>query len=507
MAVAALVLGPMPAPTVQAATITVNSLADTQAVDMACTLREAIINANNNDQSGSTDCTAGAGDDTIMFSVTGTIRLGSVLPTIVTTATINGANQITISGDTDGNGTGDVPVFEVNSATLNLQNLTVTKGNRAGDSGGGLFNNLGTVTITNSTFTNNTAEGDAGGLFNNLGTVTITNSTFSDNTADFDGGGLYNNVGTVMITNSTFSNNTADFSGGGLFNNSGTVTITSSTFSDNSSEADGGGLRNTSGTVTITNSTFSDNTAEFAGSGLDTLGGTVAITNSTFSDNSSENEDGCIHNTFNSTTVTLRNTIVANNPGGNCDGMVTDGGGNLSWPDMTCPGINQDPRLGPLQVNAPGTTATHALMIGSAAIDAGDDAICAAAVGAPNFGAGGLDQRGVARPQGVHCDIGAYEAEVGLMRVLLKDERNGNRVCVDLETGAYTFQTGSNQMYTGTVAFTRIGNNLVFRGGANGNRLDGAIELRRRAAKVTLRVGRRVFGIVDLNIDNNGACT
>ena len=102
--------------------------------------------------------------------------------------------------------------------------------------------------------------------------------------------------------------------------------------------------------------------------------------------------------------MTLKNTIVANSPtGNNCYGTITDGGGNLSYPDTTCPGINSDPKLGPLQNNL-GPTETMALLPGSSALDAADDAICAA----PPIN--NLDQRGITRPQGPHCDIGAYEA-------------------------------------------------------------------------------------------------
>src|SRR5205814_2005 len=63
---------------------------------------------------------------------------------------------------------------------------------------------------------------------------------------------------------------------------------------------------------------------------------------------------------------------------------------------------NGNANLGPLADNG-GPTLTHALLLGSAAIDAGDDAVCAADP------VSGVDQRGVIRPQGAHCDIGAYE--------------------------------------------------------------------------------------------------
>jgi predicted outer membrane repeat protein len=138
--------------------------------------------------------------------------------------------------------------------------------------------------------------------------------------------------------------------------------------------ADGGAINNY-GTVTVSNSTFSGNSATSYGGGIRTYGGTG----------------------------TLKNTIVANSPaGGNCSGAITDGGGNLSYPDTTCPGMNRDPKLGPLQDNG-GPTHTMALGPSSAAIDAADDAVCAAAP------VNNLDQRGITRPQGPHCDIGAFE--------------------------------------------------------------------------------------------------
>ena len=83
-------------------------------------------------------------------------------------------------------------------------------------------------------------------------------------------------------------------------------------------------------------------------------------------------------------------------------GTVIDGGGNLSYPDATCPGINSNPLLGPLQNNG-GPTQTMNLGSGSAAIDAANDVTCAAPP------VNNRDQRGIARPQGPHCDIGSVE--------------------------------------------------------------------------------------------------
>src|SRR4030095_12735644 len=99
---------------------------------------------------------------------------------------------------------------------------------------------------------------------------------------------------------------------------------------------------------TITNSTFSSNSANVGG-GIDN--GTLSVltvTNSTFFGNSADSYGGG-RNGF--TLVILRNTIIANSPSGaNCSGSFSDDGGNLNYPDTTCPGINADPLFGPLQV-------------------------------------------------------------------------------------------------------------------------------------------------------------
>ena len=151
----------------------------------------------------------------------------------------------------------------------------------------------------------------------------------------------------------------------------------------------------------MSNSTFSGNSAD-AGGGIYNYSSAATVSNSTFSGNSGYGEGGGIA-TYGA--LTLKNTIVANNrPGGNCFGTIIDGVGNLSYPDTTCPGINGDPRLGPLRNNG-GPTETMALGRGSAAIDAANDAICEAPP------VNNLDQRGIVRPQGSHCDIGAVEQQ------------------------------------------------------------------------------------------------
>lgn len=360
-------------------------------------LRQAILDAN-----------AVPGADTITFAVTGTITLGSSLPTVTDALTIDGpgAASLTISG-ANAFRVLKVSVFGGPDVALELDGLTIADGYNAyccgvafEDDGGGVLN-FGTLTVSNSAFSGNFAFN--GGAISSARSLSVTNTTFSGNRADNQGGAIENN-GALTVTDSTFTGGSA--SGGGAITTGlyGPVvaTIANTTFSGNSALAGGGIV--TYGMTTITNSTFSANDAGyFGGGGLAVYGGTTTVTNSTLSGNSTEIFGGGLK-TEPGAMLTLRNTIVANNPsGGNCHQgePIADGGGNLSWPDTSCPGINQDPLLDPtgLQDNG-GPTETIALQPGSPAIDAAVLANCPP-----------TDQRGVPRPQGAGCDIGAYERE------------------------------------------------------------------------------------------------
>jgi hypothetical protein len=266
------------------ATITVNSLADTGVAGM-CVLRDAITAANT--VAATNGCIAGTGNDTINFSVIGTITVSSTLPRVTDPLlTINGPASPGITID----GGGAVQVMQVASgATLKLKNLAIAHGFAAD---GGAILNDGTVTVTNSIFSGNSASRNDGGcIFNNAATLTVTNSTFSRNSAIANGGGISNFVGTLTVTNSTFSGNTGEF-GGGILNYTlepglGTASVSNSTFSGNStSDADGGGIYN-AGTLTVNNSTFSRNNAARWGGGILNIK-MLLVTNSTFSGNSAD---------------------------------------------------------------------------------------------------------------------------------------------------------------------------------------------------------------------------
>jgi CSLREA domain-containing protein len=149
--------------------IVVNTVSDSSpSGDGLCSLREAINNSNSPgvDTTGG-DCGVGSGADVIHFTVSGTITLGSTLPAITNTTTIDGTGQ-TIAVD----GAGSHQVLFVNSgAALNLANLTIAHGSSPSNGGG--INNSGALTVTNSTISSNTAINADGGGISSTGTLTV----------------------------------------------------------------------------------------------------------------------------------------------------------------------------------------------------------------------------------------------------------------------------------------------------------------------------------------------
>ncbi len=266
------------------------------------------------------------------------------------------------------------------------------------------------------------------GVVATLEGLTITGGTIDE---DNSGGGLIND-GTATLIGVAVSGNEAG-SGGGLANKPGaSLTLINSTVSGNivtnPNFAGGGGITVELGaTLTLVNTTVSGNRAaapsasasEFAGGiRADSLSH-VTLINSTVTANVAERGQGGGIYAVPSADVVLSNSIVAGNTGlgaPDCFGTITSQGNNLIGTTSGCtyspgPGdlVGVDPKLGPLADNG-GLTRTHALLSGSPAIDH---------VVAPCRSA--LDQRGVFRPQGDGCDIGAIEkgsplnASVGLV--------------------------------------------------------------------------------------------
>jgi len=348
--------------------ITVNSLDDDiDGTDGNCTLREAITSANTDlaTEAGTGECAAGSGADTITFAIPGegphTITLSNTLPYITDGdgLIIDGEqNQITVSGNDEWR------VLNVDSgARLDLKNLTVANGRES--TGGGIYNDHGTVNVSNSTFSQNSATGAGGGILNNHGTVNVSNSTFSGNSAVISGGGIYsstNDSQTTTIENSTISGNSAGRYGGGVFNSSGLTTINS---------------------TTITNNKAPDNQGAGVASTEDTGTSSTVVGNSIIAANSSTDVDFVFQST-NSFTSEGYN-LIGN---GNATSAFDKTGDQAS---VTDPGLDS------LADNG-GPTKTHALLADSPAIDEGNTALS-------------KDQRGVARPQGDADDIGSFELE------------------------------------------------------------------------------------------------
>lgn len=368
-------------PPVRAATIiTVTTDNDDVSDEGLCSLREAIIAANTEISSGATsgECAAGSGADTIVFdsSLSGaTIYLGSNLAAITSDMIIDGsmlAAQITIHGSDT------FKIFSITNqnAIVSLKSLIVAHGYDYGGSGGGVFN-LGTLTVTNSTFQDNFAGFSGGGIDVSAGTATVSNSNFIRNESFILGAGISVMYGaSLTVSNSAFADNYVGEYGGGVFvYESGTATITNSTFFNNSASAGGGLSLYNGGTATVINSTFSGNTGRFVG--------------------------GAIYNQ--NSQLTMINTILADSQSGagchNDGGNISPNLNNLIEDGSCSPALSGDPELLSLTDNG-GPTETMAIGPASPAIDAGDSSFCPAA-----------DQRGISRPQGTGCDIGAFESE------------------------------------------------------------------------------------------------
>jgi len=276
-----------------------------------------------------------------------------------------------------------------------------------------------TATIKNLTVRDGFGWQLAGGILNNgsltLDHVVLTQNNMATNAGDWwqGGGGIYSGGGaTLNLIDSSVTDNHAAWSGGGVYSFLNTTTnIVRSTISGNVSNDVGGAIRSL-GNMTISNSTLSGNKSTgWHGGAIFHTDGAMEILNSTITNNAGPDwaPSAVFIGTFNAAKPSLKltNTIIAGNRWYACDHwtgavILTSGGHNLIQDDTCSPVasdlINGNAQMGPLADNG-GPSLTHALQAGSPAINAADDALCPA-----------TDQRGIARPQGAQCDIGAYEA-------------------------------------------------------------------------------------------------
>ena len=405
-----------------AATIHVAALNDELVTNAQCSLREAVANANNNNQAFA-DCEMGAGADLIILP-SGTVEMS--ISGREENANLTGdfdiAESVTLRGQgagisvIDANGLDRVLQILASAASVTIEDLTITGGaailsNSEQVGGGGIAAQGAQLTIRRSDLVANSATSSStflsvsgGGIFlSGSGTLTIEDSSLRNNLvtdSDFGigvlGGGIaaLSTASQVYLIRTTLSGNAA--------------THTSNVL------AEGGGLE-ARGSLDIENCTISDNSASTVG-GTANGGGIVyfdpgsgsggIFKNLTLTNNSAPAGSGL----FLSGSVTLRNSLIAAN--GCSGGTVASLGGNIESPAATCglgAGIDDLSSvsagalaLGVLQYNG-GYADTRALGTASVAIDNGTAAPCLA-----------TDERGMARI--TPCDTGAFEVSDVLFR-------------------------------------------------------------------------------------------
>jgi predicted outer membrane repeat protein len=303
--------------------------------------------------------------------------------------------------------------------------------NNSASNGGGVLNRGSTLTVIDCTFTGNKATstgsgqyGNGGGLYidgmnyeNPGGDFTMCGTVFDGNSAKTHGSGVFSYYyagSEAFIQDCVFRANVFDNQGlgsGALYHEAAPLTLSGTTFSNNTGGQHAGAIfLGQKSEATITNCTFAANKVSGNGAGLFNGAATAHFTHCTFSGNDADYGPAIFKGQ--TATVTLKNTIFANNTTANtysatsCHEAMTDQGGNLQWPktkasgsaDQPCvTGITfADPLLQPLADNG-GPSQTLALGAGSPAINA--------AKGCP-----ATDQRGLPRST-PSCDSGAFEVQ------------------------------------------------------------------------------------------------
>lgn len=307
-----------------------------------CTLRAAIEESN-----------AFAGTDDISFSLP--------LPSVVELT----LGQLFVNGNVSINGPGarslsversalapNFRIFEIQSGNLGVSingisivNGRMTEGGVIATGGAGIQNLLGSaLNLTEVTVRNNYSGSGSGGGINNLGTLNITRSTISGNTA-VQGAGVSNsaNNSVVNISNSTISGNT--------------------TIPGENVLALGGGLKNNA-TMTLNNVTVTNNSGTRAGGIYNPGAGTVSIRNSIVAGNPIGHVYPDLEGAFSS---------QGNNLIGASDGS-TGFTNNVNGDKVGTEAMPLNPQIGGLQSNG-GQTDTHRLLPGSPAIDAGNNCV------------------------------------------------------------------------------------------------------------------------------------
>ena len=332
-----------------------------------------------------------------------------------------------------------------NQGALTLIDSAVMDNTADRGSGGGIYN-AGTLTLQRSNVSRNTRldnAGDGGGIGNQStpssllkATLIISDSTISDNVTRNNGGGIFNFGGTVTVTNSTLSQNTVGTlgggSGGGIANFgfnldgvlfTGTLTVTNSTISGNRSAGQGGGIfaQASFAHTHLQNATITNNVSKSAGGVI----GALTFQNTLIAGNVAGNGPDCFA-TAQTALTSLGHNLIQDVTTCQITGDLT---GNIT---------GRSPRLGLLTQNG-GPTKTHALIEGSPAIDAGSSAKPGSAGNACAVN----DQRGFLRPLGATCDIGAFERGSAFSLTEILPNAGGNIGSVSAIVSGNGFSNGA----------------------------------------------------------------
>jgi hypothetical protein len=425
------------------ATLTVNSTADTaHPTDPYLSLREAIrlvnLPALPNDLSPQIlaqisgplhqgHAATIAFDPTTVtgpITLTGT-QLELTLPATVARVTIDGGDGVIA----DGNNASRV-LQVAPGVQAALESVTVMHGQPAAASqlGGGIYN-AGTLTVSGCTISSCSAA-RGGGIYNDGGTLTLTGCTVSLDSATGSNGGGIGDIGTLTVINSVLDSNTSRSAGGAIEIDGGPAVVTGCTLSHNGGNSgigiSGGAINNFGGTLTVSNCTLGSNSGESGGAISNR--NTLTVSNCTLSANSARVLAGGIDNSSGAP-LSLRNTIVAGNPGGDIAGSYTQ---SYSL-------IGGNPLLAPLG-DYGGPTQTMPLLPGSPALDAGDPGL-----------AGSPDQRGVVRSGGVN--IGAFQASAARFVVTAPDTVSAG-AAFDVTVSAVDPYDQQAVGYTGSITFS-----------------------------------------------------
>jgi hypothetical protein len=170
-----------------------------------------------------------------------------------------------------------------NQSNLTLSSSTFSN-NSAFEYGGAIYNEFDfNSTLTQCSFKDNHA-GSGGGIESHDSSLMLTNCVFTENSAVYGGGGIRNEFCNSILTNCTFNYNSAGWSGG-VGNYHSSSTILSCTFIGNSADTDGGGMNNSESDIVQTNCIYSGNSA-ISGGGLFSKDNMRSIlTNCTFVEN------------------------------------------------------------------------------------------------------------------------------------------------------------------------------------------------------------------------------